>query len=46
MDVVEKYTNYLELEDERKAIVRDTILNQINRLIRVARHKQTIIFGR
>ena len=46
MEVIERYTDYDELEADRKAIVRDTVLNQINRLVRVAKHKQTISFNR
>ena len=45
MEIIERYTNYLDLEDDRKAIVRDTILNQINRLVRVTKHKQTVVFN-
>lgn len=45
MDVVERYTDYMELEEDKKAIVRDTILNQINRLVRVTKHKQTMVFN-
>jgi len=45
MEIIEKYTDYEELEVEKKAIVRDTVLNQINRLVRVAKHKQTMTFS-
>jgi len=45
MGVIERYTDYQQLEDDKRSIVRDTVLNQINRLVRVARHKQTIYFG-
>lgn len=45
MEVIERYTNYEELDADRKAIVRDTVLNQINRLVRVAKHKQTMNFS-
>jgi len=44
MEIIERYTNYDTLDTDRKAIVRDTVLNQINRLIRVAKHKQTLNF--
>jgi hypothetical protein len=44
MEVLEGYTNFLDLEVEKKAIVRDTVLNQINKLSRVVKHKQTIRF--
>jgi len=44
MEILERYTNYETLDPDRKAIVRDTVLNQINRLVRVAKHKQTLTF--
>lgn len=44
METLERYTNYDTLDSDPKNIVRDTILNQINRLARVARHKQTMTF--
>jgi len=45
MEILERYTNYETLDADRKAIVRDTVLNQINRLVRVAKHKQTLTFS-
>ena len=44
MEILERYTNYETLDADRKAIVRDTVLNQINRLVRVVKHKQTLTF--
>jgi hypothetical protein len=46
MLALETYTNYLELENVQKALVRDTILNQVNRLVRVTKNYNTIIFGK
>ena len=46
MEVIERYTDYLDLEDDRKAIVRDTVLNQINGIVRISKHKQTMIFNK
>jgi len=45
MEVIEKYTNYEDIDDDVKCIVRDTVLNQINGLVRRVKHKQTIVFG-
>lgn len=45
MDVLERYTNYDTLDADRKDIVRDTVLNQINRLVRVVKHKQVLNFS-
>jgi len=45
MEVIERYTDYDKLELDKKSIVRDTVLNQINRLVRVAKHKQTMTFN-
>lgn len=45
METIEKYTNYNELDLMNRDIVRDTILNQMNRLVRIVKHKQTIVFG-
>ena len=44
MEVIETYTNYNELEDIPRNIVRDTILNQLNMVARVAKHKNTMVF--
>lgn len=44
LEVLENHTNLLELESDRKAVVRDTVLNQINKLARIIKHKQTMIF--
>lgn len=45
MEMIEKYTDYKELPDEKRDIIRDTILNQINKLSRVIKHKQTLVFN-
>lgn len=45
MEILERYTNYETLDVDKKNIVRDTVLNQINRLVRVAKHKQTVKFN-
>jgi len=45
MLIIEKYTNYEDLTPDKKDIVRDTVLNQINRLSRVVGSHNTIIFG-
>ena len=45
MEVVEGFTDYHDLEPMQKAMVRDTIMNQINRLARVLRTKNTMIFN-
>jgi hypothetical protein len=44
METIERYTNYDVLDVDIKDIVRDTVLNQINRLVRVAKHKQVMAF--
>ena len=44
MEVIERYTDYESLYSDRKSIVIDTVLNQINRLVRVTKHKQTLVF--
>jgi hypothetical protein len=45
METVERYTNYDQLDPMDKDRVRDTILNQMNRLVRIVKNKQTIVFG-
>ena len=46
MEVIERYTDYLDLDDDRKAVVRDTVLNQINGIVRIAKRKQTMVFNK
>jgi len=46
MDVIERYTDYQTLDEDRRAIVRDTVLNQINKLVRITRNKHTMIFDK
>lgn len=46
MEAVEKHTNYNELDEDVKELLRDTILNQINKLSRVISHKRTMNFNR
>ena len=45
MEVLEGHTNYLSLEETKKTYVRDTVLNQVNRLSRVMRTKNTMVFN-
>lgn len=45
MEVIEGYTDYNDLEPAKKMLVRDTIMNQINRLSRAMRTKNTMVFN-
>lgn len=44
MSVIETYTDYDDLELIKKSLVRDTVLNQINKLVRVTKTINTIVF--
>jgi hypothetical protein len=45
METLEVYTNIKELPEKEKGVVRDTVLNQVNKLARVVKHKQVMVFN-
>ena len=45
MGAIEKYTNYYDLEEIQRDVIRDTVLNNLNRIERVVKRKQQIKFN-